>query len=160
MKTMSMLCLATSVTLFGSACGGEEEEERHEVSTSELSGTVAGEPFTVEGGYAEDKFGDGELWVELFSEPLEDPCNTFTYPTGPSIIISTTPEEKDVDLSLQNNITFSYQEGDTSANDVSTDGRLIIESVGDTLVGRLYATFGDHEVDGRFEVEVCPADEQ
>lgn len=146
-------------TLFFAACGPDDEEESYEISSSELSGTVAGQPFTVKSGYAEDKFGDGELWIELHPTEVEDPCDPFAYESEPHIIISTTPEVKDVSLSLQNNITFAYQDGDTSQNDVATTGRLVIDVADDSkIAGGLYATMDEHEVDGQWEVPVCAGD--
>lgn len=157
MTNRLMKSLALAATLLVAACGpGDDDDETYEVSSSALSGSIGGETFEFKSGYAEDKFDDGELWVELHMQEVEDPCDPFAYESSPHIIISTTPEPKDVSLSLQNNITFAYQDGDTSQNDIATTGRLIIDSAdGETLTGGLYAIMNANEVDGQFEVPIC-----
>ncbi len=154
--------LASTLLLVGVGCGpGEEDEESYEVSSETLTGTVAGESFTFTSGFAADLFDDGEYWVELHPSDAEDPCDPFAYEEEPHIIISTTPEPADIDLSFSNNITFAYPAEDVSENDVSTQGRLIIDKANEeTVEGGLYAIFESdgksHEVDGQFTVPFCP----
>lgn len=153
--------LAGALLLVGIGCGpGDEEEEGYEVSSSDLTGDIAGESFAVGSGFASDPFEDGEYWIELHASEVDDPCDPFAYESEPHIIISTTPEPKDVGLSLSNNITFAYPDGDSSQNDISTQGRLIIDQANEeTVKGGLYAIFSSdgksHEVDGQFSVPFC-----
>ena len=124
-----------------------------EISDEVLSGTVAGEPFVFTSGSAQDVFGEGELWIDLYTVEVEDPCGFAVNPDGAKIIITSDGQPSDDALSLANNITFSYGEGQ---NDVATTGRLVIDGIdGDVLTGGLYAVMGDHIVNGRFEVPVC-----
>jgi hypothetical protein len=151
--------LLVTTLLFGAGCGPDDKDDgpAYEVSSGNLTGTIAGEQFAFVSGFATDLFGDGEYWIELHGSETEDPCNTFGYEDEPHVIISTSPEAKDIDLGLTNNITFAYPSGDTSENDVSTTGRLIIDEVSEESVsGGLYARFEDHEVDGHFTVPFCP----
>lgn len=151
--------LSLALVMFLTAsCGADDGDSKdgYEVSQSTLTGTVGGEAFEVRGGFAEDKFGDGEYWVELHNEPLEEPCGFNQSTDGPKIILSVTPEPMDEPLSFQNNITFSY--GDAQ-NDIATQGRLIIDGAeGDTLSGGLYAVMDANEVDGTFSVPICPSE--
>jgi hypothetical protein len=160
MNTKWLLFLALVGT---TACGGSDDKADsyadYEISGSDLSGEINGQSWAFSSGIAED-FGDGEYWITLYSvEPMgDDPCAFDAYAfEEPSVFVVAPLEETDVELSLNDNITFYYYEDDTPTNEIVIDGRLIIEEVTDTTVsGALYGVSDDSELDGQFDAVVCP----
>jgi len=160
-----LVALVASVAL--PACGSDankDEGPSYEITDQALQGKINGEDWKFVSGYAEDKFGDGELWIELHpSDPTDgDPCGFSPFDSEPHIIVSGKAEEVDESLSLANNITFTYGEAE---NDISTKGRLVIDTVTDSKIGGgLYAEFSDSsgsvtdKVDGNWEVQICTDD--
>lgn len=144
-----------------SACGpADDEEEVYDVSTSPLSGTVAGESFSVASGFARPGFEEGELSIELHPVEVEDPCALSAFTDSRRMILfSIVSEPQDVELGFGTGqtVTFAYEDADGGfQNDVATTGRLMIDEVSEsTLIGGLYAEMDDHVVDGQFEVPVC-----
>ena len=64
----------------------------------------------------------------------------------------------DYPFSLAQNMTFVVDEGGTPSNLISTTGRIVVDEVTtDTVRGGLYGVVdGANEVNGRFEVTICP----
>ena len=131
----------------------------HEISDQTLQGTINAADWTFVSGFADDLFGDGELWIELYAVAPAggDPCSFSAYSGEASIILSVAPDPIDVELSLSTNITFNYEDDGQTENDIGTEGRLIVDkSTDDTIGGGLYAVFESSEVDGNWEVPICP----
>lgn len=143
------------VTLVGTAaCGGGGTTE---VSADPLAGSINGKPFTFVSGETNGFLseGDDNFFSDLYGE-ASTPCG-FSHPTGPHLIASIPMTPGDYTLSLQLNMTFTYDDGDTIQNLVATNGRLIVDEVTTTSVtGRLHGIYNDdNEVDGAFMLAVC-----
>lgn len=157
MKQLTWLTATILALTLTTACGSDDDKGAREISSAALTGTVAGAPFEVRSGSATLPFEDGEYWIELSSDEVEDPCNVFSGGgTGPSILLRSDGSPSDAPLGLSNNITFTYTSDGEIQNDVATVGRLVIDGIADgELRGGLYATMRDHVVDGQFSVPVC-----
>lgn len=146
--------------LFGCGSGGKDDVSyaNYEISSGDLSGEIAGESWTFVSGTAED-FGDGEYWITLYDEAPagDDPCAFDAYDFSATNVFIVRPlEEVDVELSLEDNITFFYDDEEGGVNEIVTEGRLIIDEVTETTVaGALFGTTEDSELDGRFEAVIC-----
>lgn len=149
MKKLCTLMLFTAAI----GCGPDDDDKAPgvEVADQTLSGEFAGEPFEFRSGWAADIFGDGEYWIELGPAESDDPCASRTS-SDRKLLFQVPPEPMDERLSFNNNVTFSYGEGQ---NDIAVSGRLIIERFDDRVVGGLNASTTDHQVNGTFDIPVC-----
>lgn len=164
---VSVRWTAPFLVLFALGCsGGENGEESYadyDISNEALSGEINGQAWTFVSGVAQDIFGDGKLWIDLYATaPDGDPCSFSAYEVDETrIILTIPPEEFDKELSLSESITLFYDEDGESWNEIVTEGRLIVDEVTDTtLSGRLYATADGSEVDGTFSVTICETDSE
>lgn len=148
-------CVATVAALLLTACGGDDDEGGgFEISSANLSGTVAGAPFVFRSGRASMPFEPGgDYSIVLTQEEDDDPCVSFGLPESAIILLRSDGTPEDEPLSLANNITFAY---DGSQNDIATRGRKVIHGIEDgVLRGGLHAIMDDHVVDGQFAIPIC-----
>lgn len=147
MAAMKLPC-ALLVSSLAIGCGSSVE-----ISTGTLAGTVGGQPWTFQAGHTSAFLSDGEpdFFASLY--PAAFTACGLSEPGGPHILVAIPKEVGDYDLSLSLNMTFVHDD----QNLISTDGRIVVDSVTETRVtGGLHAIYdGDNEVDGQFDVTVC-----
>ena len=143
MKTLGLLALTLA------ACTSS--------STSIASGTLAGK---VEGQSWTFVAGSTDAFLSQNQSDFFAVMYPTTYtacgaePTGPHLIVSVPKVAGDYDLDLSRNLTFTDGASD---NKIATDGRIVVDTVTDTMVsGGLHGTFDDqNEVNGHFTLTVC-----
>lgn len=150
------LFLFTALISMFLGCGGDAEETPEiSILDQPLQGVIDGEPWTFKYGIARDT-RDGEAFITMTSKEanMDSPCRISLSDKSPRILMSYIPEVFEANLSLANNLTFSY--GDFQ-NDVSTTGEIRFDFVDDNMIrGALVATMRDHKINGNFELVRCP----
>ena len=145
---MKHLCLALVIA---AGCGTDSSVT---IATTPLAGKVAGQAWTFAAGHTSAFLSKDEpdFFASLYAMTFTA-CG-FSEPTGPHVIAAIPKTAGDYDLSLSLNMTFT----DGSNNLISTEGRIVVDEVTPTKVtGGLHAKYdASNEVDGRFEVTVCP----
>ncbi|HEY4178298.1 MAG TPA: hypothetical protein VGM90_15730 [Kofleriaceae bacterium] len=151
---MGKLALVVMVVATLAACGTDSVSE---VSPDPLAGMINGQPFTFVGGETNPFLseGDDNFFSDLYGETYTA-CG-FSHPSGPHLIASIPMTPGEYTLSLDLNMTFTYNDGSTVQNLIATRGRLVVDEVTSTTVtGGLHGIYnGDNEVDGQFSLTVC-----
>jgi len=95
---------------------------------------------------------DLAAYSRLVPTPQFTPCGFA--PTGPHLIVAIPKATGDYEMGPMRNMTFVSD----NDNKISFDGRIVVDTATPTTVsGGLVASFdGDNEVNGTFEVTVCP----
>jgi hypothetical protein len=150
MKHIS-IALVTALSL--SACSASGSET---IDPTPLAGIVDGQSWTFQAG-ATDAFlseGEDDFFAVLHASSFT-PCG-FSEPDGPHLIVSIPKTPGEYEMSLSLNMTFVVD----NDNLVAFDGRIVVDEVTETSVsGGLVASYdGDNEVNGRFNVTICPED--
>lgn len=150
MTRLSFLALAFAAFTGCASDGGSSVD----IATTPLAGTVGGQPWTFKTGNTNFFLSEGEddYFATLYAEEFEA-CGF--EPTGvPHLIVSIPKAPGDYDMGLMLNMTFVV--GDE--NLIGFDGRIVVETSDATRVtGGLYGSYdGDNEVNGTFDVTVCP----
>lgn len=154
---MTKLALLTALLSAGAtACTIEASASDEEIVNATLSGYVAGQSWSFVAGHTDSFLSDGEddFFATLYPSTFT-PCG-FSEPSGPHIIVSIPKTPGDFEMGFSRNMTFV----NGSNNLVSLDGHIRVDSVTATSVsGGLVATYDlDNEVNGTFDVTICPAD--
>lgn len=146
LAALSFALLATA------ACGTDGSS--FEVAATPLAGTVGGQAWTFVAGETDAFLSNGE--TDFFAElrPAAYTTCTGAPPSGNHLIVSIPKAVGDYDMGPQLNMTFVVG----SDNKIAFDGRIIVTEVTATKVkGGLHASFdGSNEVDGQFDVAICP----
>ena len=130
-------------------------EPRVEIASSPLAGTVGGMPWTFRAGATNAFLSEGDPnFFAAFYATAYNPCVDFE-PRGPHLLAAVPKQPGDYGFDLSRNMTFAP--GD-NVNLVSFDGHIVVDAVtATTVTGGLHGFFdGDNEVNGRFEIAVCP----
>lgn len=146
-----MLLGSVVFAVAAAACAGDGVE----ISTAPLTGKVGGQSWTFVAGDTSAFLSDENDFFAQFYAATFTACG-FSTPQGNSLIVAVPTKVGDYEMSLSRNMTFVV--GDQ--NLIATDGRIVVDEVTATKVsGGLHATYdGDNEVDGRFEITICPED--
>lgn len=125
-----------------------------DISSTQLSGYVDGQPWTLATGHTSAFLSEGEneFFATLYQTPFT-PCG-FSEPSGPHLIVSIPKTPGDYDMGFDLNMTFYTN----NTNKIATEGRIVVDSVTSTRVtGGLHGVYDfDNEVDGRFDITICP----
>lgn len=153
-----MMTKLSILALSFAALAGCASDGREDLVTTPLAGEVGGQAWTFVAGHTSAFLSEGEddFFATLYAEQFT-PCG-FSEPTGPHLIVAIPKTPGDYDLSLSRNMTFVVD----SDNKISVDGRIVVDTVtADKVTGGLVSSYdGDNEVNGTFEVTVCPPDNQ
>jgi hypothetical protein len=146
----------------GVACkkNGGGDDETYTITAQPLQGTINGEDwdFVIGGTDAFLSEGEDDFFTSLYGEDV-DVCN-FGSSEGPSLIVQLPKEPGSYEMSFANNATFVV---DGSDNFIATKGTVRVDEVTETTVtGGVHMIYPDDgefagEVDGEFEVEICPS---
>lgn len=154
MMTKLALLSTLTLSLAATACTSSGSAADEEIVDATLSGVVAGQDWSFVAGHTSAFLSEGEddFFATLFPSTFT-PCG-FSEPTGPHIIVAIPKSTGDFTLSLSRNMTFV----DGSNNLVGLDGHIRVDSVTATNVkGGLVASYdSDNEVNGTFDVTICP----
>ncbi|HVK82648.1 MAG TPA: hypothetical protein VM513_01005 [Kofleriaceae bacterium] len=146
MTKLSFLSLALAALL---GCGTDSAD----IATTPLAGMVGGQAWTFQAGHTDAFLSDGkpDYFATLYAEQFT-PCGFA--PTGPHLIVAIPKATGDYEMGPMRNMTFVSD----NDNKISFDGRIVVDTATPTTVsGGLVASFdGDNEVNGTFEVTVCP----
>jgi hypothetical protein len=149
MKIISLPLLA-SLPLLG-AC---TDDGTQEIAAETLSGAVAGQAWTFQAGHTSAFLSEGEdnFFASLYPTTFT-PCG-FSEPSGDHLIVAIPKQPGDYAMGLSRNMTFVA--GGT--NLITLDGRIVVDEVTPTTVkGGLVASYdAANQINGRFEVTICP----
>ena len=157
--------IASTMLLVLGACATTEISSVPNVApdSSSLSGTVAGSPWKFQSGSVTMRGANGLFVATLFASAGAGCAGSSPASPAVTALVPLQPGDYAVE-NAGSRVNFSTT-GDvnlpTRASKVSpaaTSGQLTIDTVTDTrMTGRLRARFdSDNEVEGRFELTVCP----
>jgi hypothetical protein len=151
MKILSTLILLASVST-----GCTVTAESDQIDPTPLQGTVGGQPWAFQAGHTSFFLSEGEPDFFATLYPATFTACGLSEPTGSHLIVAIPKTVGDYDMGLSRNMTFVVGNN----NLISFDGRIIVDEVTPTMVkGGLVASYdGSNEVNGRFEVTICPKD--
>lgn len=151
MKTLTTLLTVSMMALVG--CAADEGSE--DISTEMLAGKVGGQTWSFQAGHTSAFLSEGEddFFASLY--PATFTTCGFSEPGGDHLIVAIPKTPGEYDMSLSRGMTFVV--GD-SQNLIVTSGHIVVDEVTATTVkGGLVASYdGQNEVNGRFEVTICP----
>jgi hypothetical protein len=129
--------------------------ETMDISAAPLAGTVDGQTWTFQVGHTDSFLSEGRDDFSASLYPTSFTTCGFSEPSGPHLIVAIPKLPGDYELGFGRNMTFV---GADSHNLVAFDGRIVVDQVSATHVtGGLHGTYDfDNEVNGRFDVTVCP----
>ena len=152
MKTLTTILGLSMMALVGCA---SDDAGSAEIMTTPLAGEVGGTTWTFTAGHTSAFLSEGEpdFFASLY--PTAFTACGFSEPSGNHLIVAIPKMPGEYEMSLSRNMTFVV--GD-STNLIATNGRIVVDEVTATSVkGGLVATYdGSNEVNGRFEVTICP----
>jgi hypothetical protein len=141
------------------ACGGDDEADEP-IAEQNLTGLIDGEAWDFAAGHTNAFLSEDSdtFFASLYAEEFE--ACAFGEPTGPHLILSIPKEPGERKLSLGLNMTFVLDNEDND-NLIGIRGKIRVDEVTATSVtGAIRASFdSDNEVEGEFNVTVCPPDE-
>lgn len=144
MKTLALLALGLA------ACTSSSSES---IDPGTLAGKVEGQSWSFVTGSTDAFLSQGESdFFAVMYPTAYTACGS--EPSGPHLIVSVPMTAGDYDLDLSRNMTFTDGQSD---NKIATEGRIVVDSVTDTMVtGGLHGVFDDqNEVSGHFTLTVC-----
>jgi hypothetical protein len=152
---MNKLALLTTALLsFGATACTISTSSGEDIVDANLAGVVAGQNWNFVAGHTSAFLSEGEddFFASLYPSAFT-PCG-FSEPSGPHIIVAIPKATGEFDMGFGRNMTFV----DGSNNLVSLDGVIRVDSVSATNVtGGLVASYdSDNEVNGTFDVTICP----
>ncbi|MFN0245289.1 MAG: hypothetical protein ACKV2T_00180 [Kofleriaceae bacterium] len=151
---MNKLALLTTVLLSVGATACTISTSNEDIVDATLAGVVAGQSWNFVAGHTSAFLSEGEddFFASLYPSTFT-PCG-FNEPSGPHIIVAIPKTTGDFEMGFGRNMTFV----DGSNNLVSLDGRIRVDAVSATNVtGGLVASYdSDNEVNGTFDVTICP----
>jgi hypothetical protein len=152
MKTLSTVLAIAMMGLVGCAT---DDGDVPELSDQMLTGEVGGQTWTFAAGQTDAFLSEGEddFFATLY--PTTFTTCGFSEPGGDHLIVAIPKQPGEYEMSLSRNMTFVV--GD-SQNLIATQGKIVVDEVTDTTVkGGLVAAYdGSNEVNGRFEITICP----
>jgi hypothetical protein len=133
--------------------GSDAPADLDVIASQPAHGTVAGKTFTL--GTRHMHISDGELWVNLLTDPVADCSKDQTDGSYPLVIFFTRPTAGRYALSFETQtVTFVDR---SSSNLVVTSGMIQIDAITDAQVtGGLHVFSADFgEINGRFDGKLC-----
>jgi|ERR1041384_7388808 hypothetical protein len=133
--------------------GGNEPADLDVIASQPAHGTIAGKTFTLGTRYM--NISDGELWINLLTDPVADCTKDQTAGSYPLVIFFTKPMPGRYALSFETQtVTFVDR---SSNNLIITSGVIQIDAITDTQVtGGLHVFNAEvGEVNGRFDGKLC-----
>ncbi|HEY5946908.1 MAG TPA: hypothetical protein VIV40_15500 [Kofleriaceae bacterium] len=126
-----------------------------EISNEMLTGSVGGQAWSFKAGHTSAFLSEGEPDFFATLYPATFTTCGFSEPGGNHLIVSIPKTVGEYEMSLSRNMTFVV--GDSN-NLIATKGRIVVDEVTATSVkGGLVSSYdGQNEVNGRFEVTICP----
>ena len=151
MKTLTSVLAVAMMALVGCAT----DEGSKDISPEMMTGSVGGEAWAFKAGHTSAFLSEGEPDFFATLYPAMFTACGFSEPGGNHLIVAIPKTVGDYEMSLSRNMTFVV--GDNQ-NLIATNGRIVVDEVTATTVkGGLVATYdGKNEVNGRFEVTICP----
>lgn len=150
---MHTLLAAITISVVAAATGCTISTDTMDISSSNLTGSVAGQPWSFKAGNTSAFLSEGEddYFATLYPTAFT-PCGQ--EPSGPHIIVAIPKSPGDYDMGFDHNMTFV---GNDSTNKVAFDGRIVVDFATSThVVGGLHGYYdGANEVNGQFDVTVC-----
>jgi hypothetical protein len=135
--------------------GCAADEGSAEISAEMMTGSVGGQTWAFKAGHTSAFLSEGEpdFFASLY--PMTFTACGFSEPAGNHLIVAIPKMPGDYELSLARNMTFVVG---GNQNLIATNGRIVVDEVTATTVkGGLVASYdGQNEVNGRFEVTICP----
>lgn len=151
MKTLTALFAISMMALVGCA----SDDGTPALSDATMTGKVGGQTWTFAAGHTSAFLSEGEpdFFASLY--PMTFTACGFSEPAGNHLIVAIPKTPGEYEMSLSRNMTFVVGE---SNNLIATNGKIVVDEVTATTVkGGLVATYdGQNEVNGRFEVTICP----
>ena len=151
MKTLTSVLAVAMMALVGCA----SDSDTPELSDTTMTGKIGGQAWTFTAGHTSAFLSEGEpdFFASLY--PAAFTACGFSEPGGNHLIVAIPKTAGDYELSLSRNMTFVVGE---ATNLIATNGRIVVDEVTATTVkGGLVASYdGQNEVNGRFEVTICP----
>lgn len=151
---MNKIFAALTVSLLAAATGCTVSTNSMDISSSTLTGTVAGQPWSFKAGETSAFLseGKGDYFATLY-QTAYTPCG-ISKPTGPHIIVAIPKTAGDYDMGFDRNMTFV---GSDNSNKVAFDGRIVVDlATSSHVVGGLHGFYdGANEVNGQFDVTIC-----
>jgi hypothetical protein len=152
MKTLTTLFALSLAGLVG--CASDDAGSK-DIDETMLAGKVGGQSWTFVAGHTSAFLSEGEpdFFASLY--PATFTTCGFSEPGGDHLIVAIPKTPGDYEMSLSRNMTFVVG---GNSNLIATKGRIVVDEVTATTVkGGLVATYdGSNEVNGRFEVTICP----
>jgi hypothetical protein len=151
---MNKIFAALTVSLLAAATGCTISTDTMDISSSTLTGTVAGQPWSFKAGHTSAFLSEGEDDYFATLYPTAFTTCGISEPTGPHIIVAIPKVPGDYDMGFDHNMTFV---GNDSTNKVAFDGRIVVDYATSThVVGGLHGYYdGANEVNGQFDVTIC-----
>ncbi len=144
------------------SCGDAANDDVNELQIIDqpLQGTINGENWSFKSGIATmTKTGEVRIEMVPYDRDQASPCRSNPQASqGAAILMSREPVVASRDMSLAENLTFSFEnEDDGIDNHVATTGKWRFDFVDeDTIRGGLVAKTKEHEINGNFELTRCP----
>jgi hypothetical protein len=151
MKTLLSLFAVATMALVGCA----SDDGVGELSDTTMTGMVGGQTWTFAAGHTSAFLSEGEPDFFATLYPMAFTTCGFSEPGGNHLIVSIPKMPGEYEMSLSRNMTFVV--GDSN-NLIATKGKIVVDEVtATTIKGGLVAEYdGQNEVNGRFEVAICP----
>ncbi len=152
-KLLSLFAVATLAVAGFSGCASDDGVDA--LSDTTMTGMVGGQTWTFAAGHTSAFLSEGEPDFFATLYPMTFTTCGFSEPGGNHLIVSIPKEPGEYEMSLSRNMTFVV--GDSN-NLIATKGKIVVDEVtATTIKGGLVATYdGQNEVNGRFEVAICP----
>lgn len=153
MKTLTSVFALSLMALVG--CASDDDAGSQDIEATPLAGEVGGQAWTFAAGHTSAFLSEGEPDFFATLYPMSFTTCGFSEPGGNHLIVAIPKTPGEYQMSLQRNMTFVV--GD-SQNLIATNGRIVVDEVTETTVkGGLVASYdGENQVNGRFEVTICP----
>lgn len=153
LRILAVVAVTACASNAGDPGGDDEPADLDVIASQPAHGSVAGKTFTL--GTRHMHISDGELWVNLLTDPVDDCTKDQTAGSYPLVIFftRTTPGRYPLSFETQT-VTLVDRSSD---NLVVSRGVIQIDSITDTQVtGGLHvfdAMYG--EINGRFDGRLC-----
>jgi hypothetical protein len=156
MKALTASMLALSLM----ACGGEDEEDdaaSTAISTSPLTGSFGGMPWTIAAMETDSFFSDETSFSATAYAEAVTACEG-TFAESPQLLTQLPRTPGDHPLGIEHELTVTFYFPATSENLIATEGHIRIDTVTETqITGGLQAQFdAANTLNGTFTATICP----
>ena len=144
------------------ACSSDDEEKKNEgantpIAAAPLSGTVAGQPWTVTVVEAESLPEETEFSATAYAESVTA-CQSTGFGNKPSLVLAIPKAPGDYPLGFDTLLFGTFFNPANNDNLVATNGHIVVESVTATqITGGAAITYdAANTVNGKFTATICP----